>query len=465
MAARQISDGTPDGQILGRSSTDPISFYNGATVAQPSGTQQAAVPRGQAAGIVATYSTTQSPTAVTTITTVESTLTIQSGTGGQMLLATTDLVIVNKPTAQAGLGVGNAYVSSSNTVKINFSNPTGSTVTPTGSEAYGFVALRGVGSFTQALTPAAVPANTTAEQQFTITTTSIGGGSGLPVGELLQVVKPTNQTGLDITGCRIVSSNVIGITFSNVTAAPITPTAAESYRMFSIAGLDAANNDVMYGFNVGTVGAITAGVVISGGATTLTGVLATDVVTGVFKPTPQATATNIATPIYGIPTANTMTLYFLGTGTGSTPTASEVYGIRTWRMNPAAPLLLYTPTLTPVSVAALTTAEQTFTVTGLVAATPVWVNKATSATNGLGIAGVRVSAANTLAITYINTSASAIVPPAEAYVVGNFQTPLPGAGNCVYQSVLPAIDDNQDLTNALRAALIPTTGVGLIAGG
>lgn len=464
MAVRQISDGTPDGQSLGRSTSDPISFYNGATVAQPSGSGQSAVPRGQAGGVIATFSTTQSPTAVTTITTVESDMTVVSGTGASMAPITGDFWYVNKPTAQAGLGMGNVRQKSAGVVSVNFSNPTGSTLTPTASEVYKLVCLRGVGSFTQALTPSAVPANSTQEQQFTITTTSIGGGSGLPVGELLQVSKPTSQSGLDITGCRIVSSNVIGITFSNVTAAAITPTAAESYRMFSLAGLDAANNDIMYGFNVGTVGAISAGVVITGGATTLTGVAATDVVTGIFKPTPQATATNIATPIYGIPTANTLTLYFLGTGSGSTPTASEVYGIRTFRPNPAAPLLLYSSALTPVSVAATTCAEQTFTVTGLVAGSPVWVNKPT-ATNGLGIAGVRVSAADTLAINYINTSGSAIVPPAETYVVGNFQVPAPGAANCVYQTVLAALDDNMDLTNALRAALVPTTGVGLIAGG
>lgn len=454
--ARQLSSGGSDGTTLGNSASDPISFYGATPVVQPSGNAQAAITRGSQAGVVATYSSTQSPSAVAQGTTAEQTLTIQSGTGGQMLLAANDLVFVNKPTSQAGLGVGNVRVSSGNTLGITYSNipAAGGNITPTASQAYGVVALRGLGSFalTATLTPAAVAANTSVEQTFPVT--------GLQVGNLVQVNKPTAQAGLDIGGCRVVSNNVLGITFMNVTAAAITPTAAEVYNIVALPGLDAVNNDVLYGFNVGTVGAIGAGVVVSGGSTTLTGILATDMVTGIFKPTPQATATNIATPIYGIPTANTLTPYFLGTGSGSTPTASEVYGIRTVRLNPAAPLLNYSQSLTPTSVAAATTAEQTFTVTGLVAGTPVWVNKP-SCTTGIAIVGVRVSAVNTLAITFANMTSAAIVPPIETYTIGNFQVPLPGAGNCVYQSVSPVITGLANLSNSSRTALVST---GLIAG-
>lgn len=453
---RQLSDGSPDGTTFGQSSTDLISFFGVTPVVQPAGNALGAIIRGSQSGIIATYNSTQSPAAVAQGTTAEQTLTIQSGTGGQMLLAANDLVYVNKPTSQAGLGVGNVRVSSSNTLGITFSNvpAAGGNITPTASQAYGVVAIRGMGALalTATLSPAAVAANTTAEQTFAVT--------GLRVGDLVQVNKPTAQAGLDIGNARVVSNNILGITFLNVTAAAITPTASEIYNIIGLPGLDSVNNDVMYGFNVGTVGAITAGVVISGGSTTLTGLLATDVVTGIFKPTPQATATNIATPIYGIPTANTLTMYFLGTGTGSTPTASEVYGIRTWRQNPAAPLLLYTQTLTPVSVAAATTAEQTFTVTGLISGTPVWVNKP-SVQAGLAIAGVRVSATNTLAINYLNTTASAIVPATEVYTIGNFQTPLAGAGNVVYQATSTVITQNSNLTNGNRTAMI---SLGLSAG-
>jgi hypothetical protein len=271
---------------------------------------------------------------------------------------------------------------------------------------------------------------------------------------------------LDIGGCRVVSNNVLGITFINATAAAITPTASEVYLVTALPGLDAINNDVFYGMNAGTIGAIGAGVVVSGGSTTLTGVLATDLVTGIFDPTAQAAGTNAAFPVKAIPTANTMTLYFAGIGTGATPTASEVYGFRTERINPVAPLVLYSQTLTPVSVAALTTAEQTFTVTGLVSGTPVWVNKSASFTNGLAIVGVRVSAANTLAINYANMTSAAIVPPSEVYTIGNFQTPSPGAGNVVYQSIAPSQINTANLANAIRTALGPASGGGmnLIAG-
>lgn len=74
--------------------------------------------------------------------------------------------------------------------------------------------------------------------------------------------------------------------------------------------------------------------------------------------------------------------------------------------------------LTPASVAANTTAEQTFTVTGLAVNDVVWVNKPT-AQAGLGIVGWRVSAASTLAITFSNNTASPIVPTAaQTYLIG-----------------------------------------------
>jgi len=458
-APRQLSDGNSQGTILGQTLNslglpDKISFFGATPVTQPAGAAEASVTQGKSAGVIAIYNTTQSPTAVTLNTSVESTFTVQTGTGFTMQPATGDVFYVNKPTSQAGLGVGNVRVSAANTVRVNFNNVTGSTVTPTGSEVYGLVGIRGLPSQTVTLSPAAVPATTIAEQLFTVS------GLTIPVGSLVQVSKPTSQTGLDVVGCRVAAANQLGITFLNATASPITPTAAESYTVQWLLGVDAVNNDVFYGFNVGTVGAITAGVVVSGGSTALTGLLASDMITGIFKPTPQAGATNVATPIYAIPTANTLTLYFLGTGTGATPTPSEVYGIRTARLAPAAPLVIYTQSLAPVSVAATTSAEQTFTVTGLVAGTAVWVNKP-SPTSGLAVAGVRVSAVNTLAINYVNVTASAIVPPTEVYTIGNFQLPLPGAGNVAYQTALPSEFGSETLSNTLRAAMV---SLGLIAG-
>jgi hypothetical protein len=77
----------------------------------------------------------------------------------------------------------------------------------------------------------------------------------------------------------------------------------------------------------------------------------------------------------------------------------------------------FTVTLSPSSVANATSAEQTFTMTGLLTTDFVYVNKPT-AQAGLGIAGARVSAANTLAITFGNFTGATITPTAsEVYVV------------------------------------------------
>lgn len=73
-------------------------------------------------------------------------------------------------------------------------------------------------------------------------------------------------------------------------------------------------------------------------------------------------------------------------------------------------------TLDPASVAAATSAEQTFTVTGLKTTDQVKVSKPT-ATAGLGIVNVRVSAADTLAITFMNATASPIDAGSEVYTL------------------------------------------------
>lgn len=78
----------------------------------------------------------------------------------------------------------------------------------------------------------------------------------------------------------------------------------------------------------------------------------------------------------------------------------------------------FTLTISPAAVAANTSAEQTFTLDGLLETDFVAVSKPT-AQAGLGIVGARVSAANTLAITFGNFTAASITPTAaETYQVG-----------------------------------------------
>lgn len=92
-------------------------------------------------------------------------------------------------------------------------------------------------------------------------------------------------------------------------------------------------------------------------------------------------------------------------------------------------------TLSPVSVAWTTTTEQTFASTGIGLLTTdlVLVQKPTTQP-GLGIVGTRVSAADTLAINFINVSTATITPTAsEVYTVGVFRVQpnwtKPASGN------------------------------------
>jgi len=68
---------------------------------------------------------------------------------------------------------------------------------------------------------------------------------------------------------------------------------------------------------------------------------------------------------------------------------------------------------------------------------------------------------NTLAINYGNVTASSITPPAEAYIIGNFQVLAPGTGNSVYQVISPTINALGNLGDASRSALV---SLGLMAG-
>jgi hypothetical protein len=77
---------------------------------------------------------------------------------------------------------------------------------------------------------------------------------------------------------------------------------------------------------------------------------------------------------------------------------------------------ILTVTIDPASVATITTAEQTFTVNGLRVGDAVFVNKPTN-TTGLGVCNARVSAANTLALSFVNPTAGGVDAASETYTV------------------------------------------------
>lgn len=88
---------------------------------------------------------------------------------------------------------------------------------------------------------------------------------------------------------------------------------------------------------------------------------------------------------------------------------------------PITQVKVYTATINPASVSSATSAEQTFTVTGLTTADVVVVSKPT-ATTGVGIVNARVSAADTLALTFMNATAGAVDPASETYTIIAFRS-------------------------------------------
>lgn len=83
---------------------------------------------------------------------------------------------------------------------------------------------------------------------------------------------------------------------------------------------------------------------------------------------------------------------------------------------PVTKVKVYSQTITPASVAAATVAEQTFTVTGLSTSDKVFVN-AGAIVNSVGIGNVRVSAANTLAVQFVNPTAGSLTPTAVTWQI------------------------------------------------
>jgi hypothetical protein len=82
-----------------------------------------------------------------------------------------------------------------------------------------------VGIFSLTLTPAVMGTGGSAEQTFATT------GIGLLTTDVVIVQKPTAQAGLGIVGSRVSATDTLAITFANMTAVSITPTAGEVYKV------------------------------------------------------------------------------------------------------------------------------------------------------------------------------------------------------------------------------------------
>lgn len=260
------------------------------------------------------------------------------------------------------------------------------------------------------VTATSVAPNTTLEETFTVT--------GVAVGQVVAVTKPTTNAGVGVVGARVSATNSVAITYANDTAATITPTAAETY-VFDVIPVAMTISSTL------TPAAVAPNSFVEQ-QFTVNGLPANSPVI-VNKPTAQAglgivDARMVSAGVVGITFGNF-------TAATITPTAGESYlFFSAPAISLAAVMRSLQATLTPVSVAANTSAEQTFTVTGLPASSQVVVNKPT-VTAGLGIGGARVSALNTLAINFINNTSAAIVPPSETYTIASFPGVSAAAGS------------------------------------
>jgi hypothetical protein len=406
---RQLSDGNSQGTVLGISATDLISFFGSTPIAQPTvgpGNTFATLTQN---GTLTKYQFTNATTAIGATTTAEGTSTIGVTTQGGAL-QTTDAVQGNKPTATGGIGVAGYRVSAAAQVGITYSNVSTGGVTTSG-ETYDLVAISGAFCVTTALTPTSVAGTSVAEQTFSV--------AGATVGSCAIVNKPTSQAGLGVVNVRVTAPGQVAVQFINNSSGAITPTAGETYTFAFVPNIVPMDRKLLYRVTPATtaVGASTQVEV----TTAVTGLLITDTITGVSKPSIQV---GLGVTGYRVTSAGNLGIS-LYEGSSAVTSTLEAYAVSVERLQPLG-VAVSTQTLTPVSVAAGVTAEQTFTVNFLNVSTSVLVNKP-SLTPGIALVNARVSAASTLALTYENLTTNAIVPPAEAYVIANVQLQGPGA--------------------------------------
>jgi hypothetical protein len=279
-------------------------------------------------------------------------------------------------------------------------------------------------------------------------------GTYFSLGQTVMVNKAAQTPGLGIGNVRVVAHNQIGITYINYTAAAITPTAPETYLVMALNDIPAVSPWSEVGATLTSTSA-TASTTVSVTEITVTanGILALDMPGIAVKPTLTA---GIAT-VGGRCAANQIVIQVMNPSTVAiTPAGTEVYVVPVLRAAPIMPAKTYIQLFTPVSVAANTTAEQQFTVTGLIftnsVASTVRVTKP-SMTAGLEVVNARVSATSTLQVTYQNNTAAAIVPPAEYYTILNFQDVAPNALGWIADWASFGINQLFDLTNEQQQSM------------
>ena len=446
--------------------------YGGGAVTQRASAFQQIITVSQTAGmLVVGMSNSQKEPTLTAqnISSMNITLT------GAAMLSTADVVIFNKQIPLAQFGIANVRVSVASPAvnhtiftlmgaNLNISGL--STTTPTGDQ-YIYTALRGSVVNSVTLSPTVVAANSTMEQQFSVT--------GLAPGMVVPLTKPTDQTGLGIGGTRVVSNNVLGVTFINTGNTAITPS-SESYLYAGLAGIAPISPYIVAGVNMSQTAAIT--VTAAGPLTpsliTVTGVQQTDQVIGVGQSiiSNAVTVTGSAPQLIGAQVSaqvpNQMYLKFLNANTTPAMIVVTAISTDTWlipmlRQNCEAPMTVYPATFAGANIGPNTCTEIGVTVTGITVSSAVFVSKP-SFTTGVAVLGYRVSAAaaagSTIGITFGNPTNATVAVPAETYSVAAFK-PYVGVGHYMQQMVSPLNVQSVYLSNEMRNTL---AGVQLFAG-
>ncbi len=439
--------------------------YAGGAVPQRQSAFQQIITVSQTAGLLAVY---QSNSQQGILISAQNVSAAQITFTGAPMVSTADIVIVNSaPTANYGIASVRVSTSSPavNTAtfilgECAFTVSGGGSVTPAAAP-YLFTALRGSIVNSVALTPPVIPANSTLEYQVTVT--------GLAPGMLVPVVKAAEQPGLGIVNTRVVSNNVLGITYLNIGNTAITPTQGETYLYAGLAGMAPISPIVVAGLNMSQAGVITVtgGGPVTSSLITVTGVQSTDQVIGIgqdiLSNASTVTAGNSVQLIGAQVSAavnNQMYLRFVNTLSGASVTAlsTDTWLIPMIRQGCEAPMTVYPATVPGFNLGPNTSTEIGVTVTGITVSCAIFVSKP-SFTSGVGIVGQRVSAAavsgSTIGITFGNPTAATIAVPTETYQVGAFK-PLFGVGHYVQQMVSPLNVQAVYLTNEMRNALAGT---------
>jgi hypothetical protein len=398
-------------------------------------------------------------TGLTQTTSVTSTLQITGSMFTPPPQSTTPSVFVaNKPTHQAGLGIGSVRCLTTGIYAVDYTNLTAASITPTATDVLDIVEFKQSPlTATATVTPPLLLPQSTAEISVTV-----GTGIALP-GYAVVVNKPQAQTTAGSTviapamAARVTGVNTVAITLANpgTTAAGVTPT-AEAYNFAFVPQINATNPLIVYGFPANQNSSTASSMVEA--TNTVTGLLLTDVPVGVTR---NSTAVGVSTAVVGasIRAANQGTLLYVTPNGTQADTTNGVYPVTILRQNALNPVQMYYALLNATTCAASTTVEATTTVNGLLVSSSVIVNKPTY-TPGLVVLNARVSAANTLAVTYGNFTTSTISVPAETYTVANVQLQGPGtgitvtAGNFVGVTYNPGLQESIRNAQALRNSLV-----------